>query len=124
MHYHEIISIIWKILAVCVQFTNYLNMLAADFNQKFQSYVKSHQVRKAYREAAAKNVLSTLVEGEFDKVIKAQYKTFNTLLDSFIDGVAKLTHDTDPDHKTNSLIIRLRFYTRTNYTLHTDRVRP
>ena len=118
MHYHEIIGIIWKILAVCVQFTNYLNMLATDFNQKFQTYVKSHQVRKTYREAAAKNVLKTLVEGDFEKVIKAQHKTFNSLLDQFINSVARLTRDTDPDHKTNSLIIRLKLYTRIGYNLN------
>ena len=118
MHYHEIIAVIWKILAVCVQYTNYLNTLATDFNQKFQTYVKSNQVRKAYREAAAKNVLRTLVGGEFEKVIKAQHKTFNALLEQFIGDVARLTHDTDPDHKTNNLIIRLRYYTRTGYILN------
>ena len=114
MHHHDIIRIVWKILACCIQFTNYLNKIASDFNQKFQFFVKSNNVRIAYRDAAGKNVLRTLLEGELDHTIKRQQKIFNSMLEEFIDRVSRLTQDTDPDHKTNSLIVRLKFYTRTN----------
>ncbi|KAI6656503.1 Gamma-tubulin complex component 2 [Oopsacas minuta] len=117
MHHHDIIRTVWKILALCVQFTNYLNLLAADFNQKFQTYLKSNDIRNTYKEAAAKNVLRKMVEGDFDQVIRGQQKQFTGMLDQFIDRVSRLTHETDPDHKTNSLIVRLKFYTRISSTI-------
>ena len=110
LHHPEIISIIWKILYLCIQFTNHLTSVTSQLNQSMRSH--SNHSKQVYQEVYAKNLATTVVTSEFRNFIMKEHRQFNNLLDKFIDKVSRLANDTDPDHKTNSLIIRLKYSTK------------